>query len=81
MEALKYIRKIESDNIVISDLGQFLGKDVEIIILPLSSRGDDESGKSSEPGQKHRAHFRPFEAVSMRGKGPTAAEMVIQDRI
>ena len=35
MEALRYVRKIESEKIVISDLGQFLGKEVEIIIVPV----------------------------------------------
>ncbi len=34
MEALRYIKKIESDTLVLNNLGQFSGQDVEIIILP-----------------------------------------------
>lgn len=79
MEALRYVRKIESEKIVISNLGQFLGKEVEIIILPISARMYDTVGKPLK--QKHRTGISPFEPVSLRGEGPTAAEMVVQDRI
>jgi len=75
METMRYIRKIESEKIVISNLGQFLGKEVEIIILPISCT------VSKPLKQKSRTGFRAFKPVSLRGMGPTAEEMVVQDRI
>jgi len=63
---------------VISDLDLFLGKEVEIIILPVSSIRYD---KGIFLKQKQGTGFRPFEPVSLKGTGPTAAEMVVQDRI
>ena len=38
MEALRYIQKIESDKLVIGNLDKFLGKEVEIIIIPLQEK-------------------------------------------
>lgn len=77
MEALRTVRKIESEKIVISDLARFMGKEVEIIIVPVKNRMYDTFCK---PHRKQQTGFRTFEAVSLRGTGPTAAEMVVQDR-
>lgn len=46
------------------------GERVEVIIL-------SQQQKTSLPARKV---FLPFNAIKMRGEGPTATEMVIQDR-
>jgi hypothetical protein len=40
MEALKYIQQVTSDALIIKDMGKYLGKQVEIIILPLDNEPD-----------------------------------------
>jgi hypothetical protein len=37
MKALRYIQEVTSDSLVIKDMGKYLGKNVEIIILPLDT--------------------------------------------
>ena len=45
MEALRVIRKIDSD--VLPELEQYKGKKVEIIILPANDEDEEKSNKSS----------------------------------
>ena len=44
MEALRYIQKVTSESLVIKDMGKYLGKHVEIIILPLEKVGESPEG-------------------------------------
>ena len=45
MEALRYIQKVTSDDLIIKDMGKYLGQHVEIIIFPLDYATDHK-----EPG-------------------------------
>lgn len=45
MDALRYIQKITSDSLTLKHLGKYLGKNVEIIILPLDTEADNQGKK------------------------------------
>ena len=53
METMRCIRKIETTNIVISNLDQFLGKEVEIIILPIDKTDHDTLNKPVKSKKRH----------------------------
>lgn len=46
MEALRYIQKITSDKIIISNVEKFIGENAEIIIIPL---GKEEINSDEKP--------------------------------
>lgn len=59
MEAIRYIKEIDSDTLTIKDLDKYKGQKVEIIILPFESPAyefDKEAGEEAE------ARLKAFDA-------------------
>lgn len=42
MEAMRFVRKVEDDHIIVSNLGALKGKTVELIILPMEEDEEQE---------------------------------------
>lgn len=48
MEASRYIRNVTSDSLLISDMGKYLGKQVEIIVFPREPLSEQEDTRHEQ---------------------------------
>ena len=77
MEALRYIQKVTSHDLIIKDMGKYLGQHVEIIILPL-----DHDIEREEPGNvtSVRGFFHKYANPALIDEEKSAWQKAVKEK-
>ena len=78
MEALRYIQTVESKKIVIDNLDKFLGKKVEIIIIPFQEIVKPKNVK--KPVRSAYGRLKEYANPELRKKEHLAWEMAVKEK-